>query len=228
MNDFYPRMSLEDYGYILNENEIGKIALPMICFCDIPLHLISSHMEEYGHFGIGLKKSWGIENGLNPVLYLKRETYLNEVIIKINEYLVNLKRQNKSKFEMNLMWNLLAFIKPYEGISHKNGKNKVFYDEREWRYFPNFFESNNIDANIPLLFEKDFNTIKKDNLNNYLKRFPLKYEPSDIKYIIVKDEEDIYLMSKIIDEIKSDKYTQKDIQILKTKIISSNYMLEDF
>ncbi len=78
------------------------------------------------------------------------------------------------------------------------------------------------------MFEKDFNTIKKDNLNNYLKRFPLKYGPSDIKYIIVKDEEDIYLMSQIIDEIKSDKYTQKDIQILKTKIISSNYMLEDF
>ncbi|MFA6201318.1 MAG: abortive infection system antitoxin AbiGi family protein [Bacteroidales bacterium] len=72
MNDFYPRMSLEDYGYILNENEIGKIALPMICFCDIPLHLISSHMEEYGHFGIGLKKKLGYRKWIKSSFVSKK------------------------------------------------------------------------------------------------------------------------------------------------------------
>jgi len=44
-------------------------ATPMVCFCDLPLSLIGKHLEEYGHFGIGLDKKWGIKNGVAPVIY---------------------------------------------------------------------------------------------------------------------------------------------------------------
>lgn len=227
--DFFARMCLEDYHDILEIPAMPRVAIPMICFCDIPLHLISSHMDEYGHYGIGLKKSWAIKNGLNPIQYLHEGTFQHQIILRLNNLLKSTAMQNgNTKDEMNVFWNLLAFTKPYRGISHKNGKPKIFYDEREWRYFPNFFERNSNNANIPMLFEDEFNTNKRDHLNNYLTLFPLKYSLSDIKYIIVKEEQEIPLMISIIDEIESSKYSNEDIQILKTKIISSNYMLDDF
>ncbi len=44
-------------------------AIPMVCFCDLPLSLIKKHVEEYGGYGIGLNKTWGVKNGVAPVIY---------------------------------------------------------------------------------------------------------------------------------------------------------------
>lgn len=37
-------------------------AIPMVCFCDLPLSLIAKHLKEYGCFGIGMTKRWGIKH----------------------------------------------------------------------------------------------------------------------------------------------------------------------
>ncbi len=71
---FYPHYCLE---YTLDPRDLKAAtngmpparAIPMVCFCDLPLSLISKHLKEYGCFGIGLSKSWGTQNGLAPVIY---------------------------------------------------------------------------------------------------------------------------------------------------------------
>ena len=228
INGFYPRMALDNYDEILRNNQLGQIALPIICFCDIPLHLIPDHMNDYGFYGIGMHKEWGLLKKINPVQYLQNTAYLGDIIDKIDKCFTNIEKNTGSCYEMNLICNLLAFINPFQGINYKNGKNKIFYDEREWRYFPNFFEQNDIDANIPLLFEKDFNTVKKEHLNNYLKRFSLSFNPSDIKYIFIKDETEISELSRRLDNCIGIKYTKEQIEVMKTKIISSKNIIEDF
>ncbi|GHB64152.1 abortive infection system antitoxin AbiGi family protein [Persicitalea jodogahamensis] len=49
-------------------------AIPMVCFCDIPLALIKDHAEkytnpDYGVYGIGLRREWGKANDLSPIIY---------------------------------------------------------------------------------------------------------------------------------------------------------------
>jgi Putative abortive phage resistance protein AbiGi, antitoxin len=41
-----------------------------ICFCDIPLPAIKNHREQYGSYLLGLKKEWGIKNGVTPIRYI--------------------------------------------------------------------------------------------------------------------------------------------------------------
>jgi hypothetical protein len=47
-----------------------RSAIPMVCFCDLPIGLIRRHMLTYGGgYGIGLDKSWGLKHGVEPVFY---------------------------------------------------------------------------------------------------------------------------------------------------------------
>jgi len=61
-----------------NEQMVTAMAVPMICFCDIPPRAIASHAEFYcknaaeqetKFFGIGMTREWGLRMGLNPVAY---------------------------------------------------------------------------------------------------------------------------------------------------------------
>lgn len=45
-----------------------------VCFCDIPEPMIHGHIKEYGRFGIGLKKTWGMLNGVTPIRYTHYHT----------------------------------------------------------------------------------------------------------------------------------------------------------
>jgi len=80
-NNFIPKLSLENYKIFFNNDK--KIYIPMICFCDIPLHLIHTHIGDYGSYGLGLSKKWGIKNKLNPVIYLEKDSILYKNINEI-------------------------------------------------------------------------------------------------------------------------------------------------
>ena len=48
----------------------------MVCFCDIPLSDIAEHTQKYGNYAIGLKKTWAMEQGVTPILYVHDNSVL--------------------------------------------------------------------------------------------------------------------------------------------------------
>jgi hypothetical protein len=61
-NEFRPHFCLENFNFFahdMNYREGFEIAIPMVCFCDIPLSQARIHMKHYGEYGIGLSKEWG-------------------------------------------------------------------------------------------------------------------------------------------------------------------------
>lgn len=127
-----------------------------------------------------------------------------------------------------LMW-VSSFIKPYEGKLWRDGKytpDKIrFYDEREWRFVPKLPEEF-----LPRRLQKGeyIDEKKKDSANEKLGKISvLKFEPSDIKYIIVEKENEIIEIIKEIERIKR-RYNDDQKKLLCSRVISSEQILEDF
>ncbi len=82
-NGLYARYSLENFESIISNK--AEIVFPMTCFCDIPLSQVKRHTNIYGKYAIGLTKSCGMKNKINPVIY----TYKNSSIADILNSLIS-------------------------------------------------------------------------------------------------------------------------------------------
>jgi hypothetical protein len=71
---FWPRYCHEYIGWVATDPEF--IAIPVVCFCDIPLSRLTEHTAFYGNFGIGMTQEWGLNSGLNPVFYISKDLTL--------------------------------------------------------------------------------------------------------------------------------------------------------
>lgn len=197
-------------------------AIPMVCFCDIPLSQIKNHIATYGCYGIGMSKSWAIKNKLNPILYIEPNSKLTKSIISILKNAGDIDKNDKKEG----IFNLFRYMKNYKGDFYRNGliiKNVNFYNEREWRYLPD------TNSNIKFwLSEEEFG--KPINLvshNREAENDSLKFQPEDIRYIIIKDETEIPTMISTLKSIKS-KYTDDVIEKLVSRIITTEQINEDF
>lgn len=137
-NEFQPGYCVEDIGL---SDKVTKVAIPMVSFCDIPLSQIKNHVETYGVYGIGMNKEWANRNHLNPVLYLNKDSALTGNLREIYYGLKNLDVEEPEKLNIakSSYLKLLRYIKPYQGdfLRSETLPNDVrFYDEREWRYTP--------------------------------------------------------------------------------------------
>ncbi|MGU8761380.1 abortive infection system antitoxin AbiGi family protein [Clostridium perfringens] len=227
---FSPRYCMEKFNFIGSHDL--ELAIPMVCFCDIPLSQIGNHIENYGGYAIGLDKEWGIYNGINPVTYSIKNAIPTETISQAMDCFSRKKEENSSKIQ-DLLAHFIFFMKPYEGQAWNkeqfNGKLTRFYDEREWRYIPNyeFFHENKVKWYLKKDEFLDHN-IKIESNNKISEVLKLKFNPNDIKYIVVSSEEEILDMCKLIDNIKGDKYSLNELNVLKTRIISKERILNDF
>lgn len=234
-NNFYPRYCLENLEY-LNPNL--EMAIPMVCFCDIPLSQIKNHISRYGEYGIGLSKEWGKKKKINSVMYTVPESHPTDLLkssleIACSFWELDDECNDSEKirctyyddidFMAKYIFGYTRFLKPYEN------DNITFYDEREWRYIPNMFQL--FDNNIPYYLRKEeFNDSGIRKMNNKLleESCSLKFKPNDIKYIIVKDDEEVLNVERKIGQIKGNKYTYDEIRLLKSRIITLEQIRSDF
>ncbi len=212
--------------------------IPMVCFCDIPLSVVGNHIDQYGSYGIGLSKDWGKKNRLSPIHYIPQgsffETIINSLQYKTMGYVDSVKENFKvtegdykfSQFEFyKSFFNLFSYMKIYED------KNNCYYDEREWRWIPQGLEDeNDLKSDSMHFFEEHaqqsgFIQMMNDKIAS---KYKLIFEPKDIRYIIVKQESEILDILNKIQDIKSEKFGSDEIQIVKSKVITSERIKSDF
>lgn len=161
------------------EQKIEDIKIPMVCFCDIPKRARFKHMEHYGSYGIGLKKSWAISNYISPIHYIpidsKTHIISNQMMSHLN-IAQNLTQSGDTALDLkvsNIFECFIDYVKFTKQYQDPISKRK-FYDEREWRYVPNH------------VFDvKDPNTY-------------LKFDLSDCLVIYVKTAKERRIITKLL------------------------------
>lgn len=204
----------------------SNAAHPMISFCDIPLSESQKHFDAYGKYGIGLTKKWAIEKGINPVLYIDH----NSLFAKSLQKLLEERRKastNFTKAQSSQILQIKAYAKNYSGPLKRrsiDNPNYKFYDEREWRLVPNSKEINDASFSIDLKnYEKD-----KEKYNQEIADCRIKFDAKDISYIIVEHTSQIPDLIKFLRDDYSDKCSAKELDILFSKICSTEQILADY
>lgn len=212
---------------LLGERGSSSAAHPMISFCDIPLSNSSQHFEAYGKYGLGLTKQWAVRNGVNPVIYIDRNSLIAESIYS----LIKARRKADSNLTVKQKREILqikSYAKNYSGTLKRTGKpdikNYIFYNEREWRLIPPKNKINNKPFSISL---KAYNN-DKDKYNNELIDCRYKFEIQDISYIIVEKTEEIPQMVKVLRQLYYEQYSGKELDILLSKVCSTEQILSDY
>lgn len=210
----------------LGENGSSLAAHPMISFCDIPLSDSMQHFDAYGKYGIGLTKNWAQHNGVNPVLYIDKNSLIAESI-----YSLILERRKKSSNltlkQKREILQIKSYAKNYSGTLLRLGKtirNYNFYNEREWRLIPPQDKINNKSFSISLnAYNKD-----KEKYNDELKDCRYRFDINDISYIIVEKTDEIPMIVKVLRDLHYDKYSGKELDILMSKVCSTEQIKSDY
>ncbi|WP_273484150.1 abortive infection system antitoxin AbiGi family protein [Desulforamulus ruminis] len=219
----------EEYINYLGE-DIPRIAYPMTCFCDINLQKLIPHTTLYGQYGIVFYKVWGIENKIQPIHYINKNSHICEDF----SLLFNRALETESNDEMfeglkNYLLTHLLFMKPIDGKMKQLGEEKDlnFHDEREWRYVPNIY---GMSTEMPLIVPPEsLNPVALNSLSEGLKNVEgawLKFQYSNIKYLIVKDLHDQKELIQYIIEELSCKIDEK--YDLISKILVLDELNEDW
>ncbi len=214
---------------IETKESIFELSVPMVSFCDIPLSEVKDHISKYGSYGIGLTREWAENNGLNPVLYLEKNSRLGDSLeVVFDNTLEDIKDWSEHHSATN---DLFRYIKNYEADLVRRGnvmKNYRFSDEREWRYVPCY------NQNIPMLINADVldSTKEEDRqfvemANDSLKDHRLEFGPNDIKYIIIENDSEISEFVDLLRRAKGNKYSYSDIERLMTRVLTTEQIVTD-
>lgn len=211
---FWPRYCIE-FGW--REKLTYDFAVPQCCFCDIPLSAIQSHMGFYGEYGIGMTKDWGIEKGISPVMYVIPNSHLVKIINGIRKAAKGV--ADNTKF--------FAFLKRYRGVNYRyvDGdwiarKNYLYYNEREWRYVPSELSAKEMIIRVDK--KEEFDTNK---LSQHTKAYLCSFKAEDIRYMIVKNEEERISLVQEIEKLTN--WSESEKNLLKSKILTHALIKED-
>lgn len=164
MNELHP----EGANFFRPSPHINShIAIPMICFCDIPLTRAKLHSDTYGKFIVGIDKDTAItvfKDSLNPVMYRNSMwiDYALSDLSVIKAKIENIEGCYNYKRSLN---QLIGISKPYYG-TFKGIEDYCYYDEREWRILIpyDYAEQTRWYWNLS---EEEF-AVKKDEINKIL------------------------------------------------------------
>ncbi|MDT3387859.1 MAG: hypothetical protein LIR46_08890 [Bacteroidota bacterium] len=220
---FYPRLCLEQR--ILPKSDL-RLAIPMVCFCDIPLSQISEHSLKYGEYAIGIKKDWAINQGVSPILYVHDKslilnTVLSEIKATSDDVLAN--PTGCASERMRKFVDAVCMMKPYEGYDERIKKSIRYYDEREWRYVPSRENGDQFVYITEALFHDER---VREKLNSENEKYGVEFNPDVINYLIVANDKDVLTLKHEIETIKG-AFPYNSVQLLMTRIISMERIRED-
>lgn len=188
-----PRYVMEPLDY-LDIKELEKICFPMTCFCDIPFSKVSTHMSRYGEYGIGLDKESVLFNyRIQPIHYINDRSPLADDFREAFKsfYKAEEKLEGNTHILLNYLVSTLVYMKPIwrseikpDGTTEKY----VYQDECEWRYIP----SDNFPEGLHLVLpQNETSTLGQQKYSEVLANHQecwLRFDWSDVRYIIVPDE----------------------------------------
>ena len=196
-------------------------AVAMVCFCDLPLSLIRKHLGTYGQFGIGLRKEWGIQHGLEPVIYSHPNAQTRAPISRLTALIWegnNIAGTMGSDLDL-----IAAYTKRYRGNAWRYGKfqsEETFYDEREWRYVQTMADGSPMCMSHEDLRNQD---VKNANEEMIKAKGTLPVAPDDIQYLIVPDDNHILELHQCLKEL----YEPDDAILVTTAIMTIDCITED-
>ena len=210
----------------IEDKKGSQAAHPMISFCDIPLSQSFKHFDAYGKYGIGLSKTWAYEMGINPVLYLESKSLISKTI---GELLVERRKTNTklTAAQKSSILHIKSFTKNYCGPLKRKSvdvKDYRFYDEREWRLVPDKSTLGTAKFSINL---KDY-VADKDKYNEMVSKLRFKFTAKDISYIIVDKTSEIPQIIKLLKTEYYDKCSAQELDILLSKIASTEQIISDY
>lgn len=212
---FWPRYCRE-YGW---GNRYVDFALPMVCFCDIPLSDIKEHASFYGAFGIGVTPAWIRSHpSITPVQYVALGS---SEFNTVNALLTRLKRGEATIENIHK----LSLVKKVSGQAIdkvEKRKRKKFYDEREWRCVP--WGMNPMDIVLPINKKEAFDS---ETYSANTESYRLKVEPKDIKYILIPSERYRCKIINLLQDIYEDE-KRDEIDVILSRIISVEQIYDDF
>ncbi len=206
----------------LEENQF--VAIPMVCFCDIPLTTYFTEDKEverygrYGRFGLGIKKeNWAYDKKINPVLYRRLNSnfaisYRQSIngLEKVNNLMLlnKINDLHPEYFENTALE--LSQIKGYLTDQSNYTKpfssgDRIYYEAREWRYMP---ENKTISQRMPIqsvLLDCDdkYKDIEQEcrciNHKFHEKPIYVSFGLEDLTHVIVDSKDDLDEMLKFIE-----------------------------
>lgn len=163
---------------------VSNAAHPMVSFSSYEHETLATKTVTYGGYGIALKKTWAVENGLTPVNYIEKNS---PVALGLIALLRSRQRDTLPK-ELRLpVIQLKCFTKHVRGYnSYFKDRDFCFEYENEWRFVPTIKQ---IKGNrISVDFSKYDNN--PDKYNKRLEPYPLRFRNEDIKFIYVQNEDE--------------------------------------
>jgi hypothetical protein len=230
---FFAQYSEEHFEDILPQTSIYRITfIPLISFCDLTIMQLtrdSVHTTDFGNYGIGLTKKWGIKKKVSPVIYVHKNsqpsTQLYNLIKLFRRYDKEHEAEEVISQARRELVDSFKFIKPYQGrwqkgkVIPKERDDIIYYNEREWRYCPPLSQSKVLSGAKPVAKSR------QAKLNSDLKNKLIRFSPGDIKFIIIKEKKEI---DEFIETINGMNIDTKEKNELITKIITFQEINEDY
>lgn len=190
------------------------VAIPMICFCDMPLSNISDHVEVYGHYAIGFNKRNLIKQYyqiLNPVNYI-----ISAQQFKIVEQLRDAAKKMTATsggdlgpfpFSYKDACYLLGYMKPFSNNANFSTRDYYeYYKECEWRLLLPENSGLKTGEHINWFWNQDefneWNMAYKESGRLMESNLPImEFDANDIEIILLKDKRDIPVIINFITEM---------------------------
>lgn len=229
-----PRYCKENIKYL----GIGfdEIAYPMLCFCDIPFHKLNYHTNWYGKYAIAFSKTWGLNNGLQPITYINDNS---ELLKSFQDAFNQAQNEDLEKFDSigykstrNNLLESMKYFKPMRGESTDilgKTRERWMTDDCEWRYIGTFKDNEAEEAiiNPERLTDIALKTLNSavESINNSAN---ISFEYSDIQYIIVSTSSDFDELVELVETLLFFNEKPKEKALLYSKILIWDDIQGDF